>query len=276
MNKILVTTDFSSNSQAAIRFAIQLASQHPHHLTFFHSTNIDRPTQWSNAVYQSHEQSESTQVLRKLQTFVAETYGSMGLPALEFDCVVKNNAATDRNIIQYAEENGYNYICLSRNGENKSSMWFGSNTSNLINKSEIPVIAVPSTYQGGQIMKVTYATDMKQLDTELDLVANFTQPLGAALELLHFTNPADELMDPARKEAIDKKLGEYQLNTHFEKLNIENTLIENMNEVFESSKPSMVIMFTEQDRSLFEKIFSSSISAEYATASEIPLLIFKK
>jgi nucleotide-binding universal stress UspA family protein len=276
MNKILVTTDFSSNSQAAIRFAIQLASQHPHHLTFFHSTNIDRPTQWSNAVYQSHENSESTQVLRKLQDFVAETYGGMGLPALEFDCVVKNNAATDRNIMQYAEENGYNYICLSRNGENKSSMWFGSNTANLINKSQVPVIAVPSTYQGGKITKVTYATDMKQLDTELDLVVNFTQPLGATLELLHFTNPADELMDPAEKETINTKLAEYQLETHFERLNIENTLIENMNEAFEKSQPSMVIMFTQQDRSFFEKIFSSSISAEYATVSDIPLLIFKK
>jgi nucleotide-binding universal stress UspA family protein len=276
MNKILVTTDFSSNSQAAIRFAIQLASQHPHHLTFFHSTNINSSAQGSDTVFHSHENNESTQVLVKLQAFVAETYDKMGLPGLEFDCVVKNNAATDRNIIQYAEENGYNYICLSRNGENKSSMWFGSNTANLINKSQVPVIAVPSTYQVGKITKVTYATDMKQLGIELDLVAKFTQPLGATLELLHFTNPADELMEPSEKEAINKKLGEYELNTHFEKLDIENTLIENMNEVFKRSQPSMVIMFTQQDRSFFEKIFSSSISAEYAMVSDIPLLIFKK
>ena len=276
MNKILVTTDFSSNSQAAIRFAIQLASQHPHHLTFFHSTNIERPTGWSNAVYQSHENSESTQVLRKLQAFVAETYENMGLPALEFDCVIKNNAASDRNIIQYAEENGYNYICLSRNGENKSSLWFGSNTSNLINKSDIPVIAVPSTYLGEKITKIAYASDLKQLDKELDQVVNFTQPLGAQLELLHFTNPGDELMELEEQEAIKKKIGEYQLITHFEKLDFEKTLIENMNEAFQRSKPSMVVMFTEQNRSFFEKIFSSSISAEYATVSDIPLLVIKK
>ncbi|MBG6234171.1 nucleotide-binding universal stress UspA family protein [Pedobacter sp. CAN_A7] len=276
MNKILVTTDFSSNSQAAIRFAIQLASQQLHHLTFFHSTNIERPTQWSTAVYQSHENSESTKVLRKLQAFVAETYESMGLQPIEFDCVVKNNAATDRNIIQYAEENGYHYICLSRNGENKSSMWFGSNTSHLINKSHIPVIAVPSNYQGGKITKVAYAADLKHLDTELDLVVSFTQPLDAQLELLHFTNPGDELIEPAQKEAINKKISEYQLITHFEKLDIEKTLIVNMNEAFEKSKPSMVIMFTQQNRSFFEKIFSSSISAEYATMSDIPLLVFKK
>jgi nucleotide-binding universal stress UspA family protein len=276
MNKILVTTDFSNNSQAAMRFAIQLASQQLHHLTFFHSTNIARPTQWSTAVYQSHENSESTKVLRKLQDFVAETYESMGLQPIEFDCVVKNNAATDRNIIQYAEENGYSYICISRNGENKSGRWFGTNTSHLINKSHIPVIAVPSNYQGGKITKVAYASDLKQLDSELDLVVGFTQPLDVQLELLHFTNPGDELIEPAQKEVINKKISEYQLITHFEKLNIEKTLIDNMNEAFKKSKPSMVIMFTQQNRSFFEKIFSSSISAEYATISDIPLLVFKK
>jgi hypothetical protein len=53
-------------------------------------------------------------------------------------------------------------------------------------------------------------------------------------------------------------------------------LIENMNEAFQRSKPSMVVMFTDQERSFFEKIFSSSISAEYASVSEIPLLVFKK
>jgi nucleotide-binding universal stress UspA family protein len=276
MNKILVTTDFSDNSKAALRFAIQLASQHPFHLTFFHSTNIQRPTQWSNAVYQSHEHSESTQVLSKLQSFVADIYESMNIQALAFDCIVKNNAATDQNIIQYATDNGYDYICLSRNGENKSSLWFGSNTSTLINKSNIPVIAVPSDYKAERITKVAYAADLKHLDTEIEKVYRFAEPLGAKIELLHFSGPADALIEPEKQAAIDQKIREYQLVTHYEKLNFEKTLIENMNEAFQRSKPSMVVMFTDQERSFFEKIFSSSISAEYASVSEIPLLVFKK
>ncbi len=36
MKKILVTTDFSANSKAAIRFAIQLASQSDTALPFLH------------------------------------------------------------------------------------------------------------------------------------------------------------------------------------------------------------------------------------------------
>ncbi|WP_432710637.1 hypothetical protein [Pedobacter sp.] len=146
----------------------------------------------------------------------------------------------------------------------------------MINKSEIPVIAVPSTYQGEQITKVAYASDLRKLDTELDKVVNFTQPLGAQLELLHFTNPGDELIDVDEQDAIKEKISQYQLITHFEKFDFEKTLIENMNEAFQRSKPSMVVMFTDQNRSFFERIFSSSISAEYATVSDIPLLVFKK
>lgn len=44
MNKILITTDFSSNSKAGLRFAIQMASQHNYSLTFFHSYHLLRPT----------------------------------------------------------------------------------------------------------------------------------------------------------------------------------------------------------------------------------------
>jgi len=276
MNKILVTTDFSSNSQAAIRFAIQLASQHPYHLTFFHSTNLDQPTSWSKAIYESHEYSETKQTLTQLQGFVKEVYHAMGMQASNFDCVVRNNAATDQNIMQHAEENGYSFICLSKNGENKSNKWFGSTTSTLIKKSNTPVIAVPSNYQAEKILKVAYATDLKDLDTELEKVVSFTEPLAAQLELLHFSNPADALMEPAQKEAINNNIKEHHLITRFETFDIEKTLIENMNEAFQKSKPSMVVMFTEQNRTLFEKIFSSSISAEYASVSEIPLLVISK
>ncbi|MDR6782771.1 nucleotide-binding universal stress UspA family protein [Pedobacter africanus] len=36
MKRILVTTDFSANSKAGLRFAIQLAAQNNYQLTFFH------------------------------------------------------------------------------------------------------------------------------------------------------------------------------------------------------------------------------------------------
>jgi nucleotide-binding universal stress UspA family protein len=44
---LLVTTDFSSNSKAGIRFAIQLAKQTGCHLVFYHVIDRLTPTMWT-------------------------------------------------------------------------------------------------------------------------------------------------------------------------------------------------------------------------------------
>ena len=54
MNKILVTTDFSVNSKAGLKFAIQLASQHNYDLTFLHVYYIMKPTSWSKKTFEDY------------------------------------------------------------------------------------------------------------------------------------------------------------------------------------------------------------------------------
>ena len=66
MDKILVTTDFSSNSKAGLRFAIQLASQHKYELTFFHSYYIMKPTSWNDETSAAYEKSEAEKMLAQL------------------------------------------------------------------------------------------------------------------------------------------------------------------------------------------------------------------
>ena len=148
MKKILVTTDFSSNSKAGLRFAIQLASQDDYKLTFFHSYHIMRPTGWSEKVFESFEKSESEKIKRKLCRFVDSVYKSMGVTPINTEYVIRHSFITDGNIIQYAANNKFSYICISRRGSAKHKRIFGTNTSNLIDQSEVPVIAVPNTTDG--------------------------------------------------------------------------------------------------------------------------------
>lgn len=48
MEKLLVTTDFSTNSKAGIRFALQLQSQSNCSLVFYHAISVSKPTSWSD------------------------------------------------------------------------------------------------------------------------------------------------------------------------------------------------------------------------------------
>lgn len=276
MNKILVTTDLSGNSKSALRFAIQLASQTGYSLTFFHSYHFLRPTSWSEASLVSFEKSESTQITRKLHRLVTRVYQSLGLAGEDPHCVAKNGAYADREIMKYASEHNYDFICISRSGHGKTSRLFGSNTSSLIKKSKVPVIAVPDNYKRARISTVTYLSDLANLDNELKKVSVFTERLEAKIEMLHFRVPVDYLRNANQLSLIESKLAKYGVNAHYEALNYEKTLIENIIKVIKHSRPSMLIMFTDQKRTLFEKIFMSSISAEFSSITRVPLLVFNK
>ena len=276
MRKILVTTDFSANSKAGLRFAIQLASQDKYELTFFHSYEVMRPTGWSDKVYESYEENESAKVKLKLERFVESVYKSSGIAPGNFKCVIKASIVPDANIMYYAAQNGFSYICISRRGGGKFSKLFGSNTYNLITKSEVPVIAVPENYRRSNIESLLYASDLSDLENEVKNVIDFSKPLGARIELLHFKVPSDLQDDSVLKRTILEKFPEYNVSLHLEKLDLAETLVSNLDKVIKKSKPSMMIMYTEPNRGFFDSIFLPSSSAQYSLQSKIPLLVFKR
>ncbi|MBL0235932.1 MAG: universal stress protein [Saprospiraceae bacterium] len=48
MNKILATTDLSTNSKAGLRFAMQLADQLKCELIFYYAIEVLKPISWSS------------------------------------------------------------------------------------------------------------------------------------------------------------------------------------------------------------------------------------
>lgn len=268
MKKLLVATDFSSNSASAIRFAIQLASQNNFTLTFFHSCHIQRPTAWKDSVYTAFEQNELSNQEKSLNDFVKSSYTGIAPIPEHFDYHIYNGTESDLNIMEFAAKNKYDFICIGKTGHGKSIKLFGSTTSDLITKSQVPVIAVPENYREVKIEKITYASDKSNLDKELKLVLDFSQSINAEVEVLHFKTPGDELIQSTETD--------YPVKFHVEKLNYEKTLIENIDGVIKRSGTSMLVMFTQQKRTFFEKLFVSSISAEYASIIDIPILVFKK
>ena len=77
--KILVTTDFSDESKAGLRFAIQLASQHEYDLTFFHSFHVMIPTSWNYVKQEAYEKEETKKIQEELNNFVEKVYKGMNI-----------------------------------------------------------------------------------------------------------------------------------------------------------------------------------------------------
>ena len=72
MKKILVTSDFSSNSKAGIRFALQLSSQTGYKLVFYHTVEIMKPTSWNDKRFKNLCEEKITNTSALFQKFVSD------------------------------------------------------------------------------------------------------------------------------------------------------------------------------------------------------------
>jgi len=276
MEKILVTTDFSANSKAALRFAIQLASQNKFDLTFFHSYYVLIPTSWSNNKISEYKKIEEKKIQNKLDRFVKMMYKNMGINSSKFECVIKSSAFTGINIRKYAAENKFSFICTGTRGAGKFKRLFGTTTAKLIKESHVPVIAVPDNYKANNISSILYASDLLNIEKELKKVIDFARPLKAQVVLLHFSSPY-KFVESKMFEARVKNISRYNnIEVHIENESHDQPRISIIASILKKTRSSMMIMFTEQRRNLFQKIFLSSKSVKHSFKTEVPLLVYYK
>ena len=277
MKKILVPTDFSPNSKSGVRFAIAWASGQKLELVFIHILNILRPTQWSDAYFEKYAKQEEEVCRTKLEKFIEVIYGNMNVKPGKRSFEIVQGTSADITILDYCrKKKDIDYICISTRGTGKLKKIFGTNTGNLITKSEVPVIAIPKTYKVAEIRNIMYAADFRNYSTELKKVIDFAMPLKSSIEVLHFSWPDEIMFDENTIDKAFKKKYRYGLKILIEKYDAAYSLIENLEKQIRRRKPSVVVMFTNQQRTFFQKLFLSSKAEELSFKLSIPLLVFSK
>jgi len=277
MKKILVPTDFSANSRAGVRFAIHWAAQQKLDLVFVHVLNILRVSSCSDAYFAKYVTQEENLRRTKFEKFIADIYRQMNVKPGKHSYLIIQGISADISILDYCRKNtGIDYICISTRGAGKFKKIFGTNTGNLITKSEVPVLAVPQNYKVADVKSVLYATDLRNYTAEIKKVVDFAQPLKTKIEVVHFSWPEEISFDEITIEAAFKKQFKYGLKLHFEKNDGSHSLIENLEKQIRTRKPSVVVMFTNQKRTFFQKLFLSSKAEELSFQAKVPLLVFNK
>jgi nucleotide-binding universal stress UspA family protein len=274
MKKILVTTDFSANSKAGIRFAIQLASQTPCELIFYNVQDSLAVDAWTQLNYNNVKDSDNILLKDTLTKFIGNIY--KGKHAGKIDCVIENKTDVDTSIIAYAQKCKADYICMSTRGGGTISKIMGTNASSLITTSSVPLIVVPHTYRSKPLKSVLYASDMEQIAAELKSVEKFASVFDANIAVYHYDYflEHDEVQSKLNKIA-DKHHGN-KLSFHFKKFYAEQTLLGHLQDDIRKSRPSIIAMFTKQDRNWFERLFIPSKTAEFGFDTTTPLLVFRK
>lgn len=277
MKKILVPTDFSGNSKAGVRFAIHWATRQKLELVFVHVLYVLRPTRWSDVYFEKYAAEQEKITKTKLEKWITNIYRQMNVKPGKHSYFVIQGISADVSILDYCGKTpGIDYICISTRGAGRFKKIFGTNTGNLITKSEVPVLAVPQNYKVAAVTSVLYAADLRNYIDEIEKVIAFAQPQKAKIEVLHFSWPEEISFDKATMEAAFKKKFKYGFELHFEKNDAARSLVDNLQDQIKTRKPSVVVMFTNQQRSFFKRLFSSSKSEDLSFEAKVPLLVFKK
>lgn len=277
MKRILVTTDFSKNSESAMRFAIQWAKMEDVELKFIYVMQLGRQQDWTDEDYQKYEEKETLIFEEKLNEMVKRVMAEVDSYPAHYNCITIPGISVDSAILDYCHNaKDVDYICISTRGAGGMQKLLGTNTGNLITNAEIPVIALPSDYEGGNFSTVMYASDLNNYDEEVQKVMDFAKPFRAKIEVLHFYWPNEKAADEKARNEIYNRDYEYGFYLHFLPHEVSNALSTNIQAQIEERQPSMVAMFTNKTKGFWEKLISPSKTEKISFETKVPLLVFRK
>lgn len=275
-NKIIVPTDFSSNSKAGIRFAIQLASQNNSTLVFYHCTEtLLQPISWGDDKFKTYVKNQLGNIQSQLAAFVEKCYVQSGVPKGKFECVIEQGVDPKKMVVNYAVASKASAICMATRGAGKIKKVIGTNSSGILSTSPVPVFVIPNGYRKMPITNIVYASDLADLKSELKRASEFASSVKGNLYVYHYTDKLEEPETRKKLLAIQNQYSDSGVSFVFDKFD-DQSFAENFEEDLTKSKAALGILFTNQKRNWFNKLFQGSNSAEVSFTSKVPILVFAK
>lgn len=271
MKTILVPTDFSNNANNALKYANDFAKVINNKIVLLHSylPIVGKYSVISGIVAEdiAIQKKSSEKKLEKVSSKYVKVPSSH---------LVKIGDPIDE-IIDAAQKSKSQLIVMGTHGASGlKRILFGSNTSNVISKSNIPVLAIPQRYRFKKINSIVYATDLNNTINELKHIIPIAKQLNATIEVLKLNYSYN--IDDDKKPLIEKKikaLSYKKIKLIEQKATIEQTMIEQIKKYLIKTKPQLLVMFPE-DKAWFDKLFISSKTEELANQIKLPLLSIRK
>lgn len=275
--KILITTDFSTNSKAAIQYAASIAQQLKQtELIFYSAVEMMQPQSWNLSFYKTYSIEEKNRLTRNLEQFVNTTLGSRKSVAKKSKFIIDFTNDTENAIIQFATKNKCQFICIATNGAGILRKLMGTHTSHLVNHSSVPILAIPSKYKTKLVKKITYVSDFENLGIELKKVLQFSSAINAKTEALHYARMGVNHPETIKKLNLFNKEIYQSIKPNVVDSDIQYSLVERLTKYIDKQKPDLIILFTKQHKGFFEQLFLPSKAAELTFSTKVPTLIYPK
>lgn len=271
MKNILVPTDFSQNADNAMSYACELNLKMRTNIILVHSYSVPVPAGDTLVVPIDDTELNALSIANLTKT---RDKLHMKYPEMQIEVKSTMGMAADE-IVNLAEENNCELIVMGTHGASGlGAVLLGTNTANVIERAKCAVIAVPENAVFNGLKKIVFAADYGNHNFEqIKHVVDFARMFGSEIILLHISTGEVEGVFEDKEIARFKEqvISESGYNNVTYRLIEDKDVFHGINQYLEQHKPDMLAI-SMRTRSLFERLFSRSLTKRLAYQTHTPLL----
>ena len=280
MKNILLPTDFSQNSLNAMFYAIALFKDMP---CKFYLLNVFKVPYLTNEEYLEYDMKQSVLFEKELfdssQERMKEELKKLKIKASDdhtFELLSDYNFFSD-SVKNYVKEKKIDLIVMGTKGATGAKeIFMGSNTGDVIMKTECDILAVPENATFKVPKEITFPTDYKiaYKKEDIALLIELAEIYESSIRVLHFSEKGD--LD--EKQKFNKE----SLNKYIEKVNptyhtLTNKDFEVALNCFTQSRGNIdMIALIAKHYNFFQRLFFKPKVEELSFHTKIPLLVLHK
>ena len=277
MKNILIPTDFSSNADHAISYALNIFKCERTNFYFVHAYadevygpyhNVDKDT-FDKQKKMIAEESEN-----KLQKLVTDTQTKTHNPLHKYEAISSFESLVDA-INDFADTKNIDLIIMGTKGKTASSkITFGSNTVQVFKYVKCPVLAVPDQYSYSQPKKIlfpsNYMLPYKRRELKLlDIMAGEFKAEVLSLYISDFEDLSLRQLD--NKKFLEESLPNARLS--FVRTSVNNRA-NAITEYIKENNIDLLVMVNSRHSFLEDLLYQSTID-EIGLSPTIPFLVMQ-
>ncbi len=279
MKKLLVPTDFSTPSQQALNYTVNIALKTNAEIKLLHVGErdgfLDGLSGDLEDLINLNNKEKHIQFDRAINN-IAEAFNGFNWQDIPIECQhVKGDIVKEVTNACYIQ--GIDLLVTAMKGTSGwGDVFLGSTAERIIKKVNCPVLALPEKCNWKQIQKITFATDLTPFGLKaITQMHNFAQMFDAQFNFIH--------IKLEEKRSYLKQVEKFRLmadeaigHDKYEIIEIEaNDVIEGLNH-YASTNPIDILAMLRHKRSNLNKLFTISYAETMTAHAEIPVLMFSE
>lgn len=270
---IVLLTDFSPLSKVAMQYALKMAAPLEANFTILNIVRVDGIPK-ANLRTKQIEKSVALVSQEEGNALVAELRAQVkGNYKLEFKPVKARTVS--EMVRKYVAKHPTNMVVMGLQGASAmKKARLGGTTVSVIDECPVPVLAIPALASYQNLKHIVYASDLKNIQKELDIIVEFAKIFESAVHMIHVAPVMDKKVEAAIQtvEGVIQKMNYNKLDF---KLILEEDVTMAIAGYIKETKADLLTTFTHK-LSLEEKIFGRSVTRKVAYQAITPLLAVKR